>query len=147
MSQYLAYLYLRLGYQPLSFLVRFGFSGNTHINGIGLGISGNGGIVAVQKCIQSFFYGGFAQTGDAENASENQATCIWFKSGNSFLFPHTIHFSRYTGHGNNNMLIFFDPPARGGATRIRESLCGGNQGSLLDVALWHVSMASSKKGS
>src|SRR3954451_19708501 len=144
MAQELTYLYFHLGHLPLGLLAGSGFGGNTYINCIGLGIGSKCRISAMYQPIQSLFYSGLSQTRDAKNTCKYQAARIGPQPRNGLLFPHTVHLSRYTRHGDNDMLIFFDPPTRRGATRIRESLRRGDQRGLFDITLRHPGVASSE---
>src|SRR5438105_9212954 len=110
MTEVTAYLRFYSRHHLLGLLASLRLSGNTHINGIGLGIGGNSRIVAMQQFIQSLLDSRLSQAGDAKDACKDQAPRIGSEPGDSLLFPHAIHLSWHARHGNNDMLIFLNPP-------------------------------------
>src|SRR2546428_7455407 len=119
MAKELTGLLFHSGDHLLSFFTTISFSSDAYINAVSLGIGRNSGIVIVENRIKSLFYRRFSKAGNAEDARENEATCIGPQSRNNLFFPHAVHLSGNTWHGYNDTPIFFHPPSRCSTTRIR----------------------------
>ena len=137
MTQPVARLRLHCLNHPPGLFPGLRFGGDTHIDGVVLGIGGKGGILAAHQRAQSLLNDGLAQTSHPQNARKDQAAQIMSQPGYDLLFPHAIHLSWHARHGNNDMLIFLNPPTGRGPNGVGQTLGGWNETCLLEIALRH----------